>query len=245
MRIRWSLLAMISCSAGAIEWPADLPWNADEAAPVDVQPFELPLLNGTAPHFDTPTAPLSPAPKIDPDSVFQAVIRCYPEKSQFKIDLELVAGVRSSIDEYSTDNWPEISEHYIGIVGKMPLYSTTEQARERQWEYQRRTATATTVAAFTQALANRNYAYRLMGLYMALEARSQTRVIKGVTGINEQVSLLEKVAASHKDVLLNEAKITESRLALTAMCEESLAEDMNRYLTRLAQLPAHKPDPIP
>lgn len=35
----------------------------------------------------------------------------------------------------------------------LALLSTTAQARERQWEYQRRTATATTVAAFAAALA--------------------------------------------------------------------------------------------
>lgn len=60
--------------------------------------------------------------------------------------------MRTNIDEYKTDDRPEISEHYKGIVGKMPLNSTTEQYRERQWVYQRRTATGTTVAAFTQAL---------------------------------------------------------------------------------------------
>ena len=123
--------------------------------------------------------------------------------------MNLVAGMKSNLDEYNRDDWPEISEHYAGIVGKMPLYSTTEQARERQWEYQRRTASASTVAAFTLSLAERNYSYRIMGLYLALEARAQKRVEQGVTSVNEQI----------------------------ALCEDSYSELVNLYLQKLAYLP--------
>lgn len=123
----------------------------------------------------------------------------------------------------------------------MPLYSTAEQSREHQWEYQRRTATATSVAAFTQSLADRNYAYRLMGLYLALEARSQQRVAQGVAqgvaNVNEQVTLLEKVASSQRDTLAHEAKIVEHRLALVALCEESYSKKVNQYLQRVTALP--------
>ena len=54
------------------------------------------------------------------------------------------------------EGWTDITEHYIGIVGEMPFYSTTEQSRERQWEYQRRTSTEISVASFVQPLADRN-----------------------------------------------------------------------------------------
>lgn len=197
----------------------------------------MPTLNGASPHYNEPLPALLPAPKIDSDTIYNSVLRCYPEKSKFKIDLNLIAGVRSNFDEYDNDDWPEISDHYIGIVGKMPLYSTTEQSRERQWEYQRRVATATTVAAFVQSLAERNYAYRLMGLYLSLEARSQARVEKGVANVAEQVTYLEKVASTHKEVLAHEAKIVEYRLALVAMCDNGQADSMNTYLQRLAVLP--------
>ncbi len=224
----------------ANDWGIDSPWNEPAAPPPEIKPFELPTLKGNAPHYNTPTPALKPAPKIDPDVIFQTVLNCYPEKSKFKLDLSLVAGMKTNLDEYNSDNWPEISEHYIGLVGKMPLYSTTEQARERQWEYQRRTSTATSVAAFTQALADRNYAYRLMGLYLSLEARSQQRVAQGVANVNEQVALLEKVASSHRDVLAHEAKIVEHRLALVALCEESYSQSVNHYLKALAFLPPHQ-----
>lgn len=221
----------------ANDWGIPTPWQEPELNAPEIKPFELPTLSGDAPHYNTPTPALRPAPKINPDIIYSTVLQCYPEKSKFKLDLNLVAGMKTNLDEYKTDDWPEISEHYVGIVAKMPLYSTTEQSRERQWEYQRRTATATSVAAFTQGLADRNYAYRLMGLYLALEARSQQRVAQGVANVNEQVTLLEKVASSQRDILAHEAKIVEHRLALVALCEESYSDQVNQYLQRVASLP--------
>lgn len=232
-----TLLSLESPLAFANYWGISTPWAPVDHPPPEIKPFELPTLSGHAPHYNTPTPALRPAPKVDPDAIFATVLQCYPEKSKFKLDLNLVAGMKTNIDEYSTDDWPDISEHYVGIVGKMPLYSTTEQSRERQWEYQRRTATATSVAAFTQALADRNYAYRLMGLYLALEARSQMRVAQGVANVTEQVGLLEKVAASQRDILAHEAKIVEHRLALVALCEASYSERVNHYLKQVAYLP--------
>ncbi|WP_155644676.1 hypothetical protein [Photobacterium leiognathi] len=35
--------------------------------------------------------------------------------------------MRSSVDQYDPCDWPDITDHYIGIVGEMPLYSTSEQ----------------------------------------------------------------------------------------------------------------------
>lgn len=228
----------------AADWGIEVPWQEPEVIAPEIKPFELPTLKGAAPHYNTPTPALKPAPKIDPDRIFHTVLSCYPEKSKFKLDLNLVAGMKTNLDEYNSDDWPEISEHYIGIVGKMPLYSSTEQSRERQWEYQRRTATATSVAAFTQALADRNYAYRLMGLYLSLEARAQRRVAQGVANVSEQVTLLEKVATAHRDVLAHEAKIVEHRLVLVALCEESYSEQVNHYLQQLAYLPPTPNQPL-
>lgn len=242
MKITFALLLLGTTSmVSANDWGISSPWSEPEILPPESKPFELPTLHGDAPHFNTPVPALLPAPKINPDIIFESVLHCYPEKSKFKIDIDIVAGMKANMDEYNTNDWPEISEHYIGIVGKMPLYSTTEQSRERQWEYQRRTATATSVAAFTKALANRNYAYRTMGMYLALEARSQARVKKGIANVDEQIALLEKVAMTHRDVLTHEATLVEQRLALVAMCEESQSENMNRYLKKVAYLPK----PIP
>lgn len=242
MQIRHCVLGILffSHSLWANDWGINIPWQEQEVTPPEFKPYELPTLKGSAPHYNAPIPALLPAPKIDSDRIFDSVLRCYPEKSKFDIDLSLVAGVRANFDEYNSDDWPEISEHYIGIVGKMPIYSTTEQSRERQWEYQRRRDTASIVAAFSQALAERNYAYRMMGLYLSLEARSQTRVEKGVANVSEQVTYLEKVAASHKDVLTHEATLVEHRLALVAMCDNLQAEAMNDYLLHVVTLPQER-----
>ena len=245
MRIRafYGWLLFISFPSFCHTWGISTPWEEPEVPAPDIKPYELPTLKGRAPHYNKPLPALLPAPKVDSDTIFNSVLNCYPEKSKFKIDLNLIAGVRSNFDEYDNDDWPEISEHYIGIVGKMPLYSTTEQSRERQWEYQRRTQTATMVASFAQSLAERNYAYRLMGLYLSLEARSQTRVEQGVANVAEQVTYLEKVASTHKEVLAHEAKIVEYRLALVSMFDNEQAEAMNDYLLKIATLPKIKVKP--
>lgn len=239
VQIKWAIYAitLVAWSSLANDWGISTPWSEPEYKAPEIHPYQLPTLSGSAPHYNQPTPALSPAPKIDPDAIFHIILRCYPEKSTFNIDLNLVAGMKTNLDEYNSDDWPSISEHYIGIVGRMPLYSSTEQSRERQWEYQRRLDTAKAVATFTQALAERNYAYRLMGLYLSLEARSQIRVQQGVASINEQVELLEKVAGAHRDVLTHEAKIVEQRLALVSMCESTNVETVNQYLEKIAYLP--------
>ncbi|WP_434363078.1 hypothetical protein [Parasalinivibrio latis] len=219
-------------------WPLDFSWDkTGTEPPPDVKPYQLPTLHGNSPHYNTPISALKKAPKPDPDAIYQAVMNCYPEKSKFKVDIDLVAGLKSNLDQYNSTGWPEISEHYIGLVGKMPLYSSTELSRERQWEYQRRTATATAVAQFADALASRNHAYRMMGLYLSLEARAQARVAEGVAVVDEQVGFLEKVATAQRDILQFEAKVTELRLSLAAMCDDAKAPNINAYLKQLAWLP--------
>ena len=62
---------------------------------------------------------------------------------------------------------------------------------------------------------------------------------KGIANVDEQISLLEKVATAHRDVLTHEATLVEQRLALVAMCEESQSQGMNTYLQKIAVLPQH------
>lgn len=237
------LLAVISNDANAeteseSQWPIDLPWQqSDENELPEIQPFELPTLKGESPDFHTAIPALQNAPRVNPDHIYQVITRCYPEKTKFKIDVNLVAGMRSSIDQYDSSDWPDITDHYVGIVGEMPLYSTTEQAREREWEHKRRVGTASQVAAFVQALANRNHAYREMGIYLAMEARSQARVKQGIANITEQIGFLEKVATAQRDILSHEAKVIENRLALISMCDTDSSKHVNTYLKKIAYLP--------
>ena len=229
-------LANSACSK-ANDWGIEKPWSDSDIPAPKIEPYELPTLQNNKTNYKDEIPALRPAPRINPDDIFHAVLKCYPEQSKFKLDLDLVAGMRSTMDEYDSSSWPEISEHYVGIVGKMPLYSASEQTRERQWEYQRRTAIAQSVATFTKALADRNHAYRMMGLYLSLEARSQVRVKQGVANVEEQIALLEKVADTQRDVVTQESILVQERLSLVGLCEQRNVQRMNDYLEKLLTLP--------
>ncbi len=234
---------LMPCLALAEGWPVSMPWSEPADQPPEVHPFELPTVKGASPHFNTPIPALIAAPNIDVDSIFTTVLNCYPEKSKFNINIKLVASVKTGLEQYDSNHWPHISEHYIGIVGEMPLYSTTEQTRERKWEHQRRTDTAKLVADFAHSLANRNHAYREIGLYLAMEARAQARVKQGLANVDEQIKYLEKVATSQRDILKHEASIVEQRLALAALCDNTQQITINQYLKTLAHLPSSQLGP--
>lgn len=226
------MIAMNTHFARAIE----LPWQNAENKPV-VQPFEVPRLHGQSHSFKARVPALSSAPLIDTDSIYYAALNCYPEQSAFKVSVNLVAGYRANTDQFEEDDWPDITEHYVGIVAKMPLYDTNDRSRARDREYNRRAKTAAHVAGFAQALANRNYAYREIGIYIAMEARAQARVSQGIVGVNEQIQYLEKTATAQRNIIRTTAEATEHRLALVAMCDSEKSDDLNNYLVNVAKLP--------
>jgi len=237
--LNWNLLALVIAMqiinislVNAIE----LPWQKTEDKPT-VQPFEVPRLHGKDVSFKRPVDPLGSAPLIDTDSIYYAALNCYPEQSTFKVAVNLVAGYKANTDEFENDNWPDITEHYIGIVAKMPLYDTTDRSRARDREYKRREKTAAHVSGFAQALANRNYAYREVGIYLAMEARAQARVSQGIVGVDEQIKYLEKTAGAQRNIIKTTAEATEHRLALIAMCDSEKSDNLNNYLVNIATLP--------
>jgi len=237
---KWNLCAqiiaiqLVSISlASAIE----LPWQQTEKKPM-VLPFEVPRLHGKSESFKRPVDPLSRAPLIDTDSIYYAALNCYPEQSAFKVSINLIAGYKANTDQFDDDDWPDITDHYIGIVAKMPLYDTTDRSRSRDREYNRRVKTASHVARFAQALANRNYAYREVGIYLAMEARAQARVSQGIVGVDEQIKYLEKTAGAQRNIIRTTAEATEHRLALVAMCDSEKSDHFNDYLVNVADLPS-------
>lgn len=236
----WISVYFLSATSSA----TDYPWSEPTEAQPKVKPFELPRLQGNTQFQDTVPS-LLPAPIVDPDHIFQNVLNCYPEVSKFKIDVDLVAGYRQVNDQYDSSAWPDLTEHYIGIVGKIPLLSSTEDSRTRDREYKRRTATAKFVAGFAQALANRNHAYREIGLYMALEARAITRVQRGIAPTSEQITMMEKVAQAQRNITRYSAEAVENRLALMAMCDDQKGPGINDYLKRIALLPNRNKNEVP
>lgn len=239
---RKSIVAAVSglCAAAAVA-AADLgglwPWaSQNPAKPAPVKPYEIPTFEGQARDFRQPAPALAQAPAIDGDAVFRAVVDCYPVKSRWKMDVDLEAAVRSTrvIDVTGT----AVGRSNIGIVARMPIYSATEHDREMEREARRRADTAKTVADFVEKLAERNASVRAVALYSALEQRARVRVNTGIADALEQVGYMEKTSTAERDLIRAEAGVMQTRLQLVAMCREGEADQMNRFLSGLAQLPA-------
>lgn len=210
-------------------------WLSDGEDPPKQQPYRLPRFDDTHTGEDhyTPIAPIKPAKYVNAEQLFITVTACYPEPSKFRLEVELEAAFRdrSSFDSSGSD----IGKHYVGIVARMPLYSTKEFNRERQRELLIRQQTAEAIGSFMKALAKRNHAQRELGLYSSLEARAQIRVQSGFTGTDEQVKYLQKVADAQKDLIEAEGALIRYRLHLVAMCDERKAEQVNQHIARLAE----------
>ncbi len=135
----------------------------------------------------------------------------------------------------------ELGSSYVAIVASMPLYSMTELNREREREHARRQEVAGVVADFIAAIASRNHAIRELALYRSLEARSSLRVQQGIAESTEQVKYLEKVAASHEALIKQEAKIMDTRLKLSGMCDPVNAKAINTWLKQVSAVPQKEP----
>lgn len=97
------VMCMVAGATYANDWGISVPWEEAEVLPPEIKYYEFPTLKGQTPYYNVPTFALTPAPKVDPDAIFNTVLKCYPEKSKFKLDLNLVAGMKSNIDEYDPE----------------------------------------------------------------------------------------------------------------------------------------------
>lgn len=212
------------------------PWASQNApAPPKIQPFEIPTFAGKAGDFKGQRPEWVKPPRIDGDAVFRAVVACYPARSRWQIDIDLQAAVRNTgaVDVSGTT----IGRSMVGIVARMPIYSDSEMDRERVREYQRRTDTAKIVANFIGQSAKRNAAVRALALVATMEQRAQVRVREGIADADEQVKWLDKIIQAEGDLMTAESAIQEARLKLVAQCRDDVADEMNDYLSGLAQLP--------
>jgi hypothetical protein len=202
-----------------------------------IEPFQLPTFDGRAGATNDYIEPLVEAPRVDADAIYAATLNCYPGASTWHVDVNLEAGFRTRGAVGLDDTG--IGGHYVGIVARMPLYSVSELEREQAREAQRRAETAALVGQYIAALNKRNTAHRELGLYSALESRSQVRVQLGVIDATEQVGYLEKVIGAYDQIHTQEAAITEKRLALTGLCRDNARDVLDRYLRKVSALPKH------
>lgn len=218
------------------------PWAKGEAQkPPAHTPYQLPTIAGDDLEFRHAPAPLVKAPAIDADAVYEYVIGCFPERSQWDLDVMLRGQISSRHSDGSFDigdiGRTELGGNYVAIVASMPLYSSTELDRKRDREYRRRQDTAAIVAQFVTSIAERNHAVRELALYRSLEARASVRVQQGISEAAEQVGYLEKVAKSQNSLITQEAKITETRLKMAGMCAPNNHDQLNAWLKQVALVP--------
>jgi len=210
-------------------------WESDSEKPKKQKPYRLPRFDDTYTNEDhyTPVAPIKLAKYVDAESLFNLLTGCYPEPSKFNLEVTLETSFknRSTYDVTGSN----VGKHYVGIVARMPLYSTKEFNRERQRELLVRQNTAALISSFMINLAKRNHSQRELGLYSSLEARAQIRVQSGFTGTEEQVKYLEKVAVAQRELIEAEAKLIQYRIQMVAMCQASKAHYVNRYIARLTK----------
>lgn len=205
--------------------------KAEDHPPPTIKPFEIPTFTGKPVDWNKHKAVINPLPVIDSDAIFHLINKCYPLKSGFGLEISVRSGVnyqpssnKSTLQTYDSQNY------YAGIVANMPLYSDIEIDKERKLEYQRRMQTTDTIKALLSAVASKRRADRLMGLYSALEKRSQERVRQGIASVEEQIAFLEKSASTQGELDIANATIEASRLALIGQCRPEVEAEVNTYL---------------
>lgn len=192
-------------------------------------PFELETFHGDDTAFNAENVPLKKVKEIDNDTLFTEILKCYPAESLFDGELKFVS-TASPIKSNDAD----YDNYYAKVVWEMPLYSSAETSRRLDRENQRRQATATILGNFSEALARKNQALRLVSLYRSLEKRSQERVAQGLAETTEQIGFLEKTADAHSQLLKAKADVMKFRLQLVSLCTDQKAPKLNNFLKRIS-----------
>jgi hypothetical protein len=195
--------------------------------PID-QPFVLPTLDKPEP------------PTVDSSVLFDAINSCYAPDSWFRpeITAKVSYGQNNGVSVDDNGSLTSDSRRYAGaVVLSVPLYSSNENRREREWERQKRLKTADAVGGLITALAEERRAMRELDLMKTLEKRSQKRVQAGVAETAEQVAFLEKVSRLESEIIKNRAAVTTNRLSLVAQCPESQTPRIEALIDRYIKAP--------
>lgn len=228
MRRALAALAMLALSVGVAEGQApEKPQDKGEKPP----PFLLPLLDGDKGRTHQPPAGrLAKAATPDPRKLFDMAVDCWPAKSFMRAEINLEARVNKRTGDGSTttlnttDGLMESrtggGEKYVGLVAKIPLYSSLELDREREREAGRRTKIAEAIGGLLGAISENELNKRQLALSRALEKRAQERVGMGVAETGEQVGYLKEVAKLEGESYKLRAGVTKARLTIVGMCED-------------------------
>jgi hypothetical protein len=205
--------------------------------PPQIKPYQIPRFNGREGDDFQDIAPIKQARKIDGDAIFEMVVNCFPERHRWSgVTVKAQAGARwTESNRISALDQSGLARHYVGIVGEMPLFSPDETYRQQEQERNRRQQAAQTVAALLKAVADKQRAWRIIGIAESVEARSQLRVQRGIAGAEEQIGYLKEVALAVSDLDAANAAIISARLALSGQCRDDVRGSVNNFLVRATE----------
>ncbi len=202
---------------------------------LNAKPFELETLTGNKTDIFIFDDNYKEIEQINSKSVFNRVKSCFPVLSNFDMDLSFKAGYKTNKTFAG-----EQDKFYSGIVFKMPLFSSADNARFREIEYKRRQDLSKLINNFISQITKRNLAKRMIGLYKNLEQREQLRVRTGIEHkkgslitVADQVKYLEKLAKEQQKKYEAIAEIDSIKLQLIAHCQTNKMDLMDIYLTNL------------
>jgi hypothetical protein len=189
-------------------------------------PFKLPLFSETKP------GGIAIMPLFDMDMALSEVTNCLPQKSKFQIDIDLV-GRASSGDIYDEDELTNLGKYYIGIVAKIPLYSSAEIEDTVRWESNLRIKISDLIGSIAEDITIAKKALIEINMYSALEKRAQKRIEIGVAYTKEQIDYLEKVLTAHSKKNAAIADIHSARLKIISLCTDEKRARVSRYFNRV------------
>lgn len=225
------ILALAVVLASPVQAGGPLDWldSEPEKAPEPI-PYQAPTFDGSVPDWRQPLDPLQHPRALDADGLARAVERCYPARSNWSAEVSLEGRWGEYAD--AAESGVQLADEWIGIVAKVPLWSSSERDREREREYMRRTANAQLIGGLLLAVAERDRHLREWGLYRSLEARSRARVAQGYAPTDEQIGWMEKTAAAHSAAISATAQIEQARLSLVEQCRPAARGAVNAYILR-------------
>jgi hypothetical protein len=240
-KLKRAVLAVMAAAVMPLAGAADHKNTKVQDELLKPPPYQVPLFDGSKDRTKAqPTEPLVMPTIPNARELFDLVVSCWPEKSWFRGELSMEArltrNVNNSNSTGATNNtttangattttsfdpvsgqYQTTTGNYIGIVGRIPLWSAMELDREREREVSRRGVIAGAVGTYVSALAEHKLTERELDLHRSLE---------------KQVGNLEKVANLEGKMIKTSAELIKSRVTISGMCDDRKAWVIDEYLKR-------------
>jgi hypothetical protein len=207
-------------------------------------PFQLPLFDGKKRDHQPPSMRPEPPEMPDPRLLFDMAVACWPGPSLFRLELTAQAGTKQRQSDqqqnifnpntgaFESQASGKGSEHFVGLVASMPLYSAMEIDRERVREAQRRGVIAQAVGNLGEAIGQMEVTLHQVKLYRAVERRSQERVALGVAETAEQLGVIQTLATLEGSLYKYRAQISTARLTIVGLCAEDRSNFVDAYIAK-------------